>query len=97
MPERYPPYQTCHRRFQSWTEAEVMPVILERLAQDLHAQGDINLSECFIDGSFAAAKKGDLRSARPSAAKAPRLWPLSTLMVFRSPLTYTVPAPLQGH
>jgi transposase len=49
MPERYPPYQTCHRRFQSWTEAEVMPTILERLAQDLHAQGDIDLSECFID------------------------------------------------
>lgn len=58
MPERYPPYQTCHRRFQSWAEAEVMSTILERLAQDLHAQGDIDLSECFIDGSFAAAKKG---------------------------------------
>lgn len=35
-----------------------MPAILERLAHDLHAQGDIDLSECFIDGSFAAAKKG---------------------------------------
>ena len=90
LPERYPPYQTCHRRFQSWTEAEVMPSILERLAHDLHAQGDIDLSECFIDGSFAAAKKGVLRSARPNVAKAPRLWPSLMLMVFRSPLTYRV-------
>src|SRR4028118_1971187 len=65
-PERYPPYQTCHRRFQSWTEAEVMPAVLERLAYDLHAQGDIDvldkaapagpvrLSKCFIDSSSAA-------------------------------------------
>lgn len=90
MPERYPPYQTCHRRFQSWTEAEVMPAVLERLAQDLHAQGDIDLSECFIDGSFAAAKKGGLRLAKPNAAKVPRLWPSPMLMVFRSPLTYKV-------
>jgi len=57
-PERYPPYQTCHRRFQQWTQDQVMPTILERLACDLHEQGDIDLSECFIDGSFAAAKKG---------------------------------------
>lgn len=56
LPERYPPYQTCHRRFQDSGEAEVLPRILERLARELHEQGDIDLSECFIDGSFAAAK-----------------------------------------
>ena len=90
LPKKYPPYQTCHRRFQSWTKVEVMPMILEWLAHDLHAQGDLDLSECFIDGSFVAAKKGALRSARLSAAKAPRLWPSPMLMVLRSPLTYTV-------
>lgn len=90
MPGRYPPYQTCHRRFQRWTEAKVLPAILERLAQDLHTQGDIDLSECFIDGSFAAAKKGDVTSAKPNAARVPRLWPSPMLMVFRSPLTYKV-------
>ena len=58
LPERYPPYQTCHRRFQEWTQIEVMPGILERLARDLHEQGEIDLSECFIDGTFAPAKKG---------------------------------------
>ncbi len=65
-----------------------MPAILERLAHDLHARGDIDLSECFIDGTFAPAKKGISKSAKPNAAKAPRLWPLQTLMVFRSPLIY---------
>ena len=88
LPERYPPYQTCHRRFQSWTKEDVMAAILEQLAQDLHEQGDIDLSECFIDGTFAAAKKGGLKSARPSAAKVPKLWPSQTVLVFRSPLTY---------
>lgn len=90
MPGRYPPYQTCHRRFQSWEKAEVLSAILERLAHDLHAQGDINLSECFINGSFAAAKKGGLRSAKQSAARVLKLWPLPMLLVFRSPLTYGV-------
>ena len=58
---------------------------LERLAYDLHAQGEIDLSECF-NGTFAPAKKGGLKSAKLNEAKAPRLWPLQTLMVFRSPL-----------
>lgn len=36
MPERYPPYQTFHRRFRSWTGNEVMPAIFNRL-EGLHA------------------------------------------------------------
>ena len=58
MPDRYPPYQTCHRRFQRWVKQGVMDCILESLAEDLERRGKINLNECFIDGSFSAAKKG---------------------------------------
>ena len=90
LPERYPPYQTCHRRLQEWTEVEVMSAILEHLAQDLHEQGDIDLSECFIDATFASAKKGVLRSAKPRRAKEQRLWPSQTVLVFRSPLTHAL-------
>jgi hypothetical protein len=32
--------------------------VLERLAQDLEERGDLDLSECFIDGTFVMAKKG---------------------------------------
>ncbi|MCB0007160.1 MAG: transposase, partial [Anaerolineales bacterium] len=35
MPDRYPPYQTCHRRFQRWEQEGVMDKILLSLAQDL--------------------------------------------------------------
>ena len=35
-----------------------MRQILETLAKDLEDRGGIDLSECFIDGTFVVAKKG---------------------------------------
>jgi hypothetical protein len=32
--------------------------ILQALAADLHERGGLDLSECFIDGTFILAKKG---------------------------------------
>ena len=55
LPDKYPPYQTCHRRFQEWVEANVWEKILVKLAVDLKKRGKIDLAECFIDGSFAKA------------------------------------------
>ena len=88
MPERYPSYQTCHRRFQQWTRAGVFRGILGALAEDLEQRGGIDLKEGFVDGSFASAKKGGLASERPNAAKAARSWPLQTALVFLSPCTW---------
>ena len=62
MPSRYPPYQTCHRRFQEWTERGTFQEILYELAKDLYERGKIDIREAFIDGSFAPAKKGVLLS-----------------------------------
>src|SRR5919108_4823268 len=58
LPERYPPYQTCHRRFQHWVRSGVFEQILQALASDLRERGELDLSECFIDGTFIVAKKG---------------------------------------
>ncbi len=71
MPQRYPPYQTCHRRFQRWAETGVLKQVVMKLADDLNERGRLDLTECFIDGSFAAAKKGALKPAKPRRAKAP--------------------------
>lgn len=90
LPERYPPYQTCHRRLQEWTKTEVMPNILGRLAQDLHEQGDIDLSEYFIDGTFASAKKGVSMLVKLKRVKVQNLWPSQTVLVFRSPLAHAL-------
>src|SRR4030042_2923802 len=58
LPERFPPYQTCHRRFQNWVRSGVLSRVLDALAEDLRQRGEIDLSECFIDGTFVVAKKG---------------------------------------
>ncbi len=63
LPERYPPYQTCHRRFQRWVRDGTLERVLEALARDLKERGKLDLSECFIDGTFVAAKKGRLRGS----------------------------------
>jgi transposase len=90
LPERYPPKSTCHRRFQEWTQSGVFAKILTELATDLKERGGIDLSEGFIDGTFAPAKKGAMVWARPKGAKEPKLWALQTLSVFLSPLTQPV-------
>ena len=93
LPQRYPPYQTCHRRFQQWVQQGVFERILKELAEDLHERGEIDIREAFIDGSFSPAKKGVVLSAIRNAAKAPRSWQLQTLLVFLSPLISKAPRP----
>jgi transposase len=86
LPDRYPSYQTCHRRFQRWVDNGTLRRVLKALARDLHARGGLDLSETFIDGTFAGAKKKAVVSGRPSAARGPRSWPSQTALVFLSPL-----------
>ncbi|MGA7924407.1 MAG: IS5 family transposase [Candidatus Sulfotelmatobacter sp.] len=73
LPERYPSYQTCHRRFQQWVGSGVMRGILEALALELKVRGVLNVEEAFIDGSFAPAKKGARRSGKPKRGKGTKI------------------------
>ena len=71
LPARFPPYQTCHRRYQEWVRQGVLERLLRRLAEDLHDRGKVNLTEAFIDGTHAGAKRGaadvDARTRRRAA------------------------------
>ena len=87
LPKRFPSYQTCHRRFQEWVAAGTLRAVLEALAEDLRRRGGLDLSECFIDGTFVVAKKGAAQWERPSAAKVRSSWRWQTAMVFLSPYT----------
>lgn len=58
LPERYPSYQTCHRRFQEWNRNGTMRNILHSLAQDLKERGEIDIEESFIGGHSFLQKKG---------------------------------------
>ena len=85
LPEKYPPFQTCHRRFQQWIRTGKLEEALRLLARLLHEQDKLKLEEAFVDATFASAKKGALRSAQRGGARVPRssLSPLAT--VFLSP------------
>ena len=84
LPERFPPYQTCHRRFQQWSRDGALRNVLEALAEDLRTRGELDLSECFIDGTFIVAKKGGGELERLSGVKARSSWRWQTLLVFHS-------------
>ena len=45
LPARYPPYQTCHRRFQQWVRTGVLEKLLRALAEDLRSRGKLDLTE----------------------------------------------------
>ena len=90
LPERYPPYQTCHRRLQGWVRRGTLTRILEVLAEDLRQRGGLDVSEAFIDASFSGAKKGALPWVPLGEGKGPKSWRWPTAMVFLSPLASPV-------
>jgi transposase len=85
LPSKYPPYQTCHRRFQQWVREGKLVKALRVLAKHLHERGRLNLDEAFVDATFASAKKGASPSVRPGVARAPRSLLSPLVMVFLSP------------
>jgi len=85
MPNRYPPYQTCHRRFQEWVKAGTFEAVLRKLVEDVKERGDLDLTECFIDGTFVMAKKGAQGLEKPSGAKVQSSWQWQMALVFLSP------------
>jgi transposase len=85
LPERYGPYQTCHRRFQKWVRDGTLDGMLWALAEDLRERGKLGLDETFVDASFVGAKKGAMELVQRSTAKGARSWQLQTAMVFLSP------------
>ncbi len=66
--ERFVAFQTAHRYLQNWADDGTFQNIVTALAKE----ADVNLSECFIDGSFIPAKGGALRWATGAKAKAQR-------------------------
>ena len=60
--------------------------VLHRLAEDLRERGGFDLSEGFIDGTHAGAKKGVYSLEKLVAERPPRSWQSQTALVFLSPL-----------
>ena len=91
LPNRYPSYQTCHRRFQQWVRSGVLRSILEVLAQALLDEGYLDLQEAFIDGSFAPAKQGGARVGKTKRGKGSKIMAIADRQGLRSPSTLRAP------
>jgi transposase len=85
MPNRYPSYQTCHRRFQEWVRSGTFEIILRKLVEDVKERSNLDLTECFIDGTFVMAKKGAPGWEKPSGARVQSSWQWQMALVFLSP------------
>jgi transposase len=83
LPERYPPYQACHRCFQPWVREGKLERLWRVLAEELPARGRLPREEAFIDASFRGARKVASRWGRPSAAKGRKssLSPMITVLL----------------
>ncbi len=90
LPRKYGAYQTAHRRYQEWAKRGVFEDALRMLAEDLEKRGKINLKDCFVDGTFASAKKGGSPLARRNEERAVKSWQLQTTLLFRSPLVWAL-------
>ncbi len=74
LPGRYP----THTRRVTATSSSgardgTLKGLLHALAQDLYERGEIDISEAFIDGTFAGAKKGALLSGKTKRGKGTKI------------------------
>jgi len=96
LPERFPPYQTCHRRIQSWLRTGVLEKVLKALGRHPRQRGRFDLTERLIDGSFVGAKKGAPPLAPPSGEKVRSSWHWQTALALQSPYTLTLQARIRS-
>lgn len=58
LPKRYPPYQTCHRWFQTWSKTGKLKKALATVAGEIRRRRVIDEAESYIDGSYVPANNG---------------------------------------
>jgi transposase len=83
LPARYGSGRTCWRRLRQWEERGILLALWRAFLNELNDRPKIRWNECFIDGSFAPAKKGAPKSAQPSAARDRSGWYWSMARVLR--------------
>jgi transposase len=89
LPRRYGSPSTCWRRLKEWEETGVLLHLWRAFLAQLNDQQKLRWDECFADGSFIPAKKGERRSGKPSGARARSGWFWSMARVLRWEHTWT--------
>lgn len=89
LPKEYGAKSTVHRRLGTWVKDGTLEKMWRVFLAQLEEKEQIRWNECFIDGTFASAKKGASKSARPNAARERSLWYWLMARVLRSDFTWT--------
>ena len=74
LPARYGKKSTVHDRLKLWSRDGTLLDLWRAFLKQLNDRDHIRWNECFMDGTFFSAKKGDSKSARPNAGRDGSLW-----------------------
>lgn len=58
LPRTFPPKSTVHDYLKVWSQSRAFRAVLARVIRQLVELGRIDMEECFVDATFAAAKGG---------------------------------------
>ena len=91
LPRDYPSPATCWRRLAEWERQAVWLDCWRAFLGELDARGLLGWEECFIDGTFAPAKKGEPASARHARVRGQSSWYWSSARVYLSEFSWKLP------
>jgi transposase len=82
LPSEYPSASTCWRRLRDWEEQGIWLELWRAFITRLDQKQKLDWDQCFMDGSFAPAKKGAPVLEKPNAARVQSGWWWSTARVY---------------
>jgi transposase len=85
LPDSFPSFQTCRRRYYDWVQAGAMPRILRALATDLAERTGLDLFACIDPKTLRIQDRNALFSLllKPEIQNS---WQMATLLLFIAPL-----------
>ena len=89
LPKEYSSPSTCWRRLQQWEQAGTLLELWRAFLTQLQDKDKLRWNECFADGSFSPAKKGDSMWVKPNAGREQSGWYWSMARVLRWEHTWT--------
>jgi len=83
LPKTYGSGSTCWRRLREWEENGILLKLWRVFLADLNDREKLSWDRCFVDGSFAPAKKGAAKSEKPRRERVQSGWFWSMARVLR--------------
>ncbi len=85
LPDRYPSFQTCNRRFLVWLEDGTFERVVAALITDLGERGRIAIAEYHLQNDEIVREVDGAEHTRIDSADTRRSWQWQTLLLLLSP------------